>query len=47
VKVYLDESLRKHEIVYPAAGSDHSGVRLSISELERCSGYTEWVEVTK
>ena len=47
VKVYLDESLRKHETVYPAAGSDHSGVRLSISELERCSGYTEWVEVTK
>ena len=41
VKVYLDESLRKHEIVYPAVGSDHSGVRLTIPELEKCTGYPE------
>lgn len=47
VKVYLDESLRKHEIVYPAVGSDHSGVKLTISELEQCSGYTDWVDVCK
>ena len=47
VTVYLDESLRKHETVYPAAGSDHSGVRLTIAELERCSGYTDWVDVCK
>jgi len=47
VKVYLDESLKKHEIVYPAVGSDHSGVRLTIPELERCSGYKAWVDVCK
>ncbi|MBO4472151.1 MAG: YbaK/EbsC family protein [Clostridia bacterium] len=47
VRVYLDESLRKHEIVYPAVGTDHSGVRLTIPELEKCSGYTEWVDVCK
>ena len=47
VKVYLDESLRKHDTVYPAAGSDHSGVRLTIAELEKCSGFSEWVDVTK
>lgn len=47
VKVYLDESLRRHEIVYPAAGNDHSGVKLTIPELEKCSGYTEWVDVCK
>ena len=47
VKVYLDESLRKHEIVYPAVGSDHSGVRLTIPELEKCTGYPEWVDVCK
>ena len=47
VIVYLDESLRKHEIIYPAVGTDHSGVRLTIPELERCSGFLEWVDVCK
>ena len=47
VTVYLDESLRKHEIVYPAVGTDHSGVKLTIPELEKCSGFTEWVDVCK
>ena len=47
VTVYLDESLRRHGIVYPAVGSDHSGVRLTIAELETCSGYKDWVDVTK
>ena len=47
VKLYLDESLRKHEIVYPAVGTDHSGVKLTIAELEKCSGYSEWVDVCK
>ena len=47
VTVYLDENLRRHEIVYPAVGSDHSGVKLTIAELERCSGYKDWVDVCK
>ena len=47
VAVYLDESLRKHEFVYPAAGNDHSGVKLTIPELEECSGCTEWVDVCR
>ena len=47
VAVYLDESLRKHEIVYPAVGTDHSGVKLTIPELERCSGSSGWVDVCK
>ena len=47
VRVYLDESLRKHEIVYPAVGTDHSGVRLTIPELEQCSGAAGWVDVCK
>lgn len=47
VRVYLDESIRKHKIVYPAVGSDHSGVRLSVPELEKCTGYPEWVDVCK
>ena len=38
---------RIYEIVYPAVGSDHSGVRLTIPELEKCSGYKDWVDVCK
>ena len=47
VRVYLDESLRKHEIVYPAVGTDHSGVKLTIPELETCCSGAEWVDVCK
>ena len=47
VTVYLDESLKQHETVYPAAGSDHSAVRLSIAELERCCDEPEWVDICK
>ena len=47
VTVYLDNSLRKHETVYPAAGNDHSSVRLSVAELEKCSGYKAWIDVAE
>ena len=47
VTVYLDVSLKQHETVYPAAGSDHSAVRLSIAELERCCDDPEWVDICK
>lgn len=45
VKVYLDESLKRFDIVYPACGSDNSAVKLSIQELEETSGYLEWIDV--
>lgn len=47
VKVYLDESLKQHETVYPAAGTDHSAVRLSIPDLEHACPDAEWVDVCK
>ena len=47
VTVFLDESLRKHEIVYPAVGTDHSGVKLTIPELEQCCSGAEWVDISK
>lgn len=46
-KKYLDESLKRFDVVYPACGSDNSAVKLTISELEEVSGYLEWVDVTK
>ena len=45
VTVYLDVSLKRFETVYPAAGSGHSAVRLSVPELERYSGFQGWVDV--
>ncbi len=47
VTVYLDESLRLHDTVYPAAGTDHSAVRLSIADLERACPDAEWIDVCK
>ncbi len=47
VKVYLDESLKRFDTVYPAAGSDNSAVKLTIKQLEDTSGYAEWIDVCK
>ena len=47
VKVYLDESLKRFETVFPACGSSNSAIELTIPELERYSGYTAWVDVCK
>lgn len=47
VDVYLDESLKKYETVYPACGSSNSAVKLSIPELEQASNYKKWIDVCK
>ena len=47
VKVYLDKTLRRYEVVYPACGSSNSAVGMTIGELERASGYIKWVDVCK
>lgn len=47
VDVYLDVSLKKHNILYPACGDDHSAVKLGLEELERLSNYKEWIDVCK
>ena len=44
-KVYLDESLKRFETVYPAAGSRNSAVRLDLAELERAAKPVKWVDV--
>ena len=47
VKVYLDVSLKRFETVFPACGSSNSAIELTIAELEKYSGYTDWVDVCK
>ena len=47
VTIYLDESLKRFETVFPACGSGNSAIELTIPELERYSGYQCWVDVCK
>ena len=47
VEVYVDESLKRFETVFPAAGSSNSMIELSIEELERYSHSLQWVDVCK
>ena len=47
VTVYLDESLKRFETVFPACGSSNSAIELTIPELEKYSGYDCWIDVCK
>lgn len=47
IPVYLDESLRRFQTVYPACGSSNSAIELTLDELERFSGARAWVDVCK
>lgn len=47
VTVYLDESLKRFETVFPACGSGNSAIELTIPELERYSNFAAWVDVCK
>jgi len=47
VEIYLDQSMRRFETVYPAAGSSNSAVEMTCEELEKFSGAIRWVDVCK
>ena len=47
IDVYLDESLKRFETVFPAAGSANSAIELTIEELERYSNFKKWIDVSK
>lgn len=46
-RVYLDESLRRFSLVYPAAGSANSAIPLTLEELEMYSCALAWIDVCK
>ena len=46
IDVYLDESLKRFETVFPACGSTNSAIELTIAELEKYSNYKEWIDVS-
>lgn len=47
VKVYLDESLKRFQTVFPACGSSNSAIELSVEEMEKYSAAAGWVDVCK
>ena len=47
VTVYLDESLKRFETVFPACGTGNSAIELTLPELEKYSHAVEWVDVSK
>ena len=48
IKVYLDESIKRFETVFPACGSSNSAIELTPDELEKYSDhFSEWVNVCK
>jgi len=47
VPVYLDESLKRFETVFPAVGSANSAIELNLDELYRYSKALGWVDVCK
>jgi len=48
VAVYLDESLKRFETVFPACGSSNSAIELTCEELARTAcAFSGWVDVCK
>lgn len=47
VPIYLDESLRRFDFIYPAAGSSNSVVKINLDELEKYIFSAGWVDVAK
>ena len=47
VDVYLDNSLKRFNTVFPAVGSGNSAIELNLDELYRYSNAKSWVDVTK
>lgn len=47
VKVYLDKSLQRFDIVYPACGASNNAIKLTIKELEEHSRSIKWIDVCK
>lgn len=47
VRVFLDASLQRFDIVYPAAGSPNSAAKLTLKELETLSQCCHWIDVCK
>lgn len=47
VEIYLDNSLKRFDTVFPACGSSHTAIELTPLKLEEIVNCISWVDVTK
>lgn len=47
VRVFLDESLKRFDTVFPACGSSNSEIELTVEELEKYAAPEGWTDVCK
>lgn len=47
VRVYLDESMKRFDTVFPACGSSNSAIELTVDELWKYSDAEAWIDVCK
>lgn len=47
LKVYLDESMKRFETLFPACGSSNSAVEMTCDELFKYSKGEKWVDICK
>ena len=47
VEVYLDNSLRRYNTIFPACGSSNSAIELTPDELVKFSNSLSWIDVCK
>lgn len=47
VIIYLDESLKRLDTIYPACGSSNSAIKLTLEELEKIVNFKKWINVCK
>ena len=47
VTIYLDESLKRFDTVYPACGSANSAIKLTVEMLENITNHPKWIDVCK
>ena len=45
--VYLDESLKRLDFIYPACGSANSAIKLTVEMLENITDHQKWIDVCK
>lgn len=47
VSVFLDESMKRFETMFPACGSSNSAIEVTLAELEEYSKCQKWIDVCK
>lgn len=47
VSVFLDESMKRFETMFPACGSSNSAIEVTLHELEEYSNSQKWIDVCK